>query len=365
MKRGKNITVLLNGWGGFAGTSLIDCLKQNYEGRKVRVFCTDIKENPILQHKADGFAILPRGDSPRYLDALIRLCRREKIDVVIPGSNPEILTIARNRDLLASNDIHPAVSDSEMLEQVMDKGQTYEILAESGIPVPDFYHVKTRKEFLHAIRKLGYPRNPVCFKPSSYQSSGGARGFRILRKGNSLQKIILESKPGSAEIDHDTAMRLVETSKDLDLLVMEYLPGNEFSVYVLADRGEMLYCVANLRERIEQFYSFQAVTVDDRQVTSTCRRIVGALGLSYNVNIQLKMSSKRIPKVVEINPRMGGSIVLPSAAGVNLPYLAVKQALGEDLPRTLRPRKTRMIRYWKEMFETNSKAFEYYRKPKT
>ncbi|MDE1764004.1 MAG: ATP-grasp domain-containing protein, partial [Thaumarchaeota archaeon] len=343
----------------FAGTSIIDCMRQNHEGRKIRVFCTDIKDNPILRHKADGFDILPRGNSPQYVDSLVRLCKRERVDVIMPGSNPEILTISKNKELLVSNGIHPAVSDFNLTERMMDKSLVYKIFEENKIPVPNFFHVKTKKEFMEAIHRLGYPQIPVCFKPSSYKSSGGARGFRILRKENSLEQIILDSKPGSAEIDYDTAMRLASTSKNLDLLVTEYLPGKEYSVYVLADRGKMLYCIQNLRERLEQFYSFQAVIVNDRRINSICSKIVSALGLSYNVNIQLKLSRNGIPKIVEVNPRMGGSIVLPSAAGANLPYLALKQALGERLPRIIKPRKVRMIRYWKELFVNNSKTFEY------
>ncbi|MDE1766239.1 MAG: ATP-grasp domain-containing protein [Thaumarchaeota archaeon] len=302
---------------------------------------------------------MPRGDSKRYVDHLLRLCKKEKIDVIMPGSNPEILTISKNKDFLISNYIYPAISEYDAITKTMDKNLVYKILEKNKISIPDFFHVQSKKEFLQAIRKLGYPKFPVCFKPSSYTSSGGARGFRILRKENSLKKIILDSKPGSAEIDYDTALRLLETSKNLDLLVMEYLPGREYSVYVLADKGKTIYCIANLRERLEQFYSFQAVTINDERINSICKRIVNALDLSYNVNIQLKLSRNGIPKVVEINPRMGGSIVLPSAAGINMPYLAVKQAVGERLPKNMKLRKTRMIRYWKELFVRDSKGFEY------
>ena len=64
------------------------------------------------------------------------------------------------------------------------------------------------------------------------------------------------------------------------------------------------------------------------------------------------------PKIIEINPRMGGSIPLAGAAGINLPYFGVKQALNEKLPRRKIIYGTQMIRYWKEFFVTRSKSFE-------
>ena len=56
---------------------------------------------------------------------------------------------------------------------------------------------------------------------------------------------------------------------------------------------------------------------------------------------------------------MGGSIVLPAAAGLNLPYFAVKQALGEKLPKNKTFRNTKMIRYWKELFISGTNKYEY------
>ena len=79
------------------------------------------------------------------------------------------------------------------------------------------------------------------------------------------------------------------------------------------------------------------------------------MNLNYNVNIQIKLSKSGQPKVVEINPRMGGSIALSAAAGVNLPYFAIKLALKEKLPRRKIIYNTKMIRYWKELFVVKRK----------
>ena len=55
-------------------------------------------------------------------------------------------------------------------------------------------------------------------------------------------------------------------------------------------------------------------------------------------------------KVIEINPRVSGTIVMCVGAGANLPYLGVKYALGEPIPPVDVEWGTRMVRYWQELF---------------
>jgi carbamoyl-phosphate synthase large subunit len=68
----------------------------------------------------------------------------------------------------------------------------------------------------------------------------------------------------------------------------------------------------------------------DDEVIRVARAINEAFEFDYNVNVQLKYSADGIPKLVEINPRVSGTICLSVEAGPNLPYLAIQQALGES-----------------------------------
>jgi len=232
----------------------------------------------------------------------------------------------------------------------MNKDNVYKILERNKIPIPNYYLVKNYKEFIIAIKSLGYPKNPVCFKPSQYSYTGGGRGFRVLRNKNTIDEIILRNKPGSSEIDYESAIRLFKKIKNFQLLVMEYLPGKEYSCYVFAKNGTTIYSITNLRERVEQSYSFEAIIIQNKKISQLCKKIIKIFNFSYNINIQFKISKSGNPKVIEINPRIGGTIVLPVAAGVNLPYLGIKLALNEKITNQNISFNTKMIRYWKEFF---------------
>lgn len=342
-----DICVLLNGWGGLGGTGIMECIRHNPDQRKIKVVCADAAPKPVLGFKADVFSILPRGDHPSYMDSLMNLCHQEGVDVMLPGSGPEIVTISKHMDRIRSEGIAATVDEYDKLRPLMDKAGVYRALQDEGTYVPKFEHVADASSLLSAIRRIGYPKRPVCFKPSSYVNTGGSRGFRILRSSNDAMTLTTSC----SEIDYDSVSRLSEIKRHLDLLVMEYLPGREFSVYAISDNGKMMYCVPNLRENMIGPRTFGASTKDTNgEIVRICKSVLEKFQLSYNTNIQLKESEEGKLKLVEINPRMGGSIMLPAAAGINLPYMSIKMALGESIPLNLKQAHVRMVRYVKELF---------------
>lgn len=352
------INVLLTSSGGRHTLGVIDCLKNNYEKRKVKIICTDIVDQPLLKFKADGFYIIPKANSTKFIKSIEKICKKENIHVIIPGNGDEILSLSNNIEIFNSKNISVTISDLESIEITMDKEKTYSTLLKSGINIPKFFRVNNYDDFLSSIKKLGYPKHDICFKPSKYSESGGSKGFRVLRNRNLASNIILDFKPDSIEIDFETVKNMFNTGKKLDLLVMEYLPGDEFSTYVFANKGKMLYCIPNIRQKLSQHYSFEAKTVKNKEIEKMCKIIVKKLKLNYNANIQFKISKTGKLKLIEINPRMGGTIVLPAIAGINLPYFTLKQSMGEKIPLKKQIKETKMIRYWKELYVQENTFFE-------
>jgi carbamoyl-phosphate synthase large subunit len=57
-----------------------------------------------------------------------------------------------------------------------------------------------------------------------------------------------------------------------------------------------------------------------------------------------------VPKIIESNPRVQGTIVLCAAAGENMVYEALKTGIGEKPVIHEINWGVRMIRYWDEIF---------------
>jgi carbamoyl-phosphate synthase large subunit len=82
-------------------------------------------------------------------------------------------------------------------------------------------------------------------------------------------------------------------------------------------------------------------------LSNTALQICDKIGLRYNINIQFKEDINKVPKIIEINPRVSGTIVACIKAGINLPHLAIKKFLGKSISNKELEYKTgTLYRYW-------------------
>jgi carbamoyl-phosphate synthase large subunit len=72
---------------------------------------------------------------------------------------------------------------------------------------------------------------------------------------------------------------------------------------------------------------------------------------SFMQNYEMKLNERGQPLIYDINPRGGASVALCAAAGVNIPYYAVKMAIGETVPRVDIKDRVKMIRFYDEYYE--------------
>jgi carbamoyl-phosphate synthase large subunit len=217
------------------------------------------------------------------------------------------------------------------------------------IPLPEFYLIKSFNQFKKAVLKLGYPARPVCFKPTV---SHGSRGFRILDSKINRLDMLLNQKPTGIITTLEEISPILKKAKPFpELLVMEYLPGEEFSVDVLAKDGESLIVIPRSRDYIKMGISFEGTLKRNKGIIDYSKKIVERLKLNGNIGFQFKNNKKGIPILIECNPRIQGTIVINTFAGANLVYLAVKLALGEKIKIPKVKWGTKMIRYWEEIYK--------------
>jgi carbamoyl-phosphate synthase large subunit len=177
------------------------------------------------------------------------------------------------------------------------------------------------------------------------------QGFRVIEDAADTDEMLLGRKPENASISIAEAERLLAGLADPpEMLVMEYLPGRELSVDLLCSNGEMLVAVPRSRDEIRSGISFRGTVVKCDEAVDICRRICDTIPFEGPVGVQLREDRDGALKVLEINPRLHGSVVLSVAAGVNLPYLAVKEALGEDFSMPAIRYGTKMTRFWGATF---------------
>jgi carbamoyl-phosphate synthase large subunit len=141
---------------------------------------------------------------------------------------------------------------------------------------------------------------------------------------------------------------------------MEYLPGDEYSVDVLVDNGRFISAIPRSRDHIKMGISFVGTVVHDTEIIKYSRRVVEGLKLNGNIGLQFKRDKTGIPKIIESNPRVQGTIVLCTAAGENMVYEAVKLGIGEEVTVPKVNWGVKMIRYWDELFiDSNGNKIDF------
>ena len=78
--------------------------------------------------------------------------------------------------------------------------------------------------------------------------------------------------------------------------------------------------------------------------------MVEKLKLDGNADLDFKYDKDGRPVLMEINPRLAATMRIFKEGGMNLPYLRIKQLLGEALPDCRIRTGVKMKRRYEEMF---------------
>lgn len=348
----ESIGVLYTSAGGLGHAGIIEAILFNGQ-REVRMLCGDVKEDPPVSFMYP-YKQLPLITSPDYVGKITGIAKEFGAGAIIPNHTDELILFSEKKDTLRSSGLNVVVNSPDALRDSLDKGRCFSLVKEAGLPVPRYLKASTLHELIKAAEDLGYPGKKVCFKPSRHPH-GGSRGFVVL--DSKRKKRIFSANHMAAEnaMTLEEAVSIIANEQMPEVLVMEYLPGEEYSAYLLCEDGKPVYCIPQLRQELMNSFSFRAETVYNPKVIEAASNMAELLKLDYCVNIQLRMNEEGAPCLVEVNPRFAGALCLSAASGVNMPYFAVMKALGSPVPKGLKIKwGTRMVRYWKEIFAYSS-----------
>jgi len=289
--------------------------------------------------------VLPWGTDDKYIDKILYICKKEEITTIIPQYTDELVPLSLNKSIFEDRGIKVLVTgDTEKLMIANNKKRLYDFFKDRTI-VPRYKCISDVFDLEEALYSLGYPDVPVCIKPASGE---GGRGFRIVTEENVdiFREHFLEHR-----VNLKVLKEQIKGVKDIpELIVMEYLPGKEYSVDCICKNGKTYLCIP--RQRIETSMGVATVSVIEKndEIINYTKEIISSLNLSYNINIQFRYGSDGQPKLIEVNPRVSGSLVANHGAGVNMLEQSLRLAYGMEVEEVCIRWGTKMFRYWDQMF---------------
>lgn len=302
--------------------STIKCLKNNFDRRYVRVIGTDMRDMQHNFNSLDEFHKVPRCDSPDYVDAVIKLCKSRNVDVLIPTNTIELEWFESRRDEIESYGIALA-SAGKGISLINSKDRLDKCINSIGLDnvpsalVDDFEQAQkfiTRNglDKLYCIKKL---------------FDCGARGFRVITACSPSSPI----DKGENRLPISALEEYLRSNGPM--LMQEYLEGDELTVDMLCDKGETLYAIVKVNSSMCNGVAQKSVVVRNEYAVDICKKIAKKASLSGNVGFDLRYSSSGSLYVIDANPRLTATVSLSYYVGINLPYLGLKYAIGEELPK--------------------------------
>lgn len=336
------ITILVTGAGapGIQGT--IYSLKKNYDTRELHIIGTDVKDFVVGKYLCDEFyTISPAKNARNYISDLITICEKSNVNIILPQNTAELSLLSEYKQKFNEMNVKIILSDYKSIELANDKYKLFQTAEQLNIPVANYTLVSSFKELRIAAIKLGWPNKLFVVKPPV---SNGSRGVRVISECLDRKKAFYEEKPSSLYITMDELYNTIGDDFP-ELIVMEYLPGDEYTVDVFR-YDKTVIAIPRRRLAIRSGITF-AASLEQNQFLIDCSvKLANSLGLTYCFGFQFKLHEDGTPLLLESNPRVQGTMVMSTFAGGNVIYNSVKAVLGEAIPDTNINWNTKLLRYW-------------------
>lgn len=281
-----------------AGTrnKVVQYFKKEFEGIG-KVIATDMSDLAPAIYEADGYHLVPRITDPTYIDKILEICKKEKIDCLFALIDPELSLIAKNKDRFLEIGVTPLISNYDAVELAFDKYEMYKYLSSNGFKCAKSYIDKS--EFYKDL-DAGIINFPVFVKP--YKGSA------------SININIVSSKE-----EIDTLFDVYD-----DLLIQEFLDGQEIGADVYIDPISKKVVSIFTKEKIKMRAgeTDKARSFKDKKLFDLIIELVEKIGYEYMIDMDIfKINNEYY--ISEINPRFGGGYPHAYECGVNFPKLIV------------------------------------------
>jgi predicted ATP-grasp superfamily ATP-dependent carboligase len=266
------------------------------------------------QAKVPDFA----DDEDAFQRTLLGIVKEWQPRLVVPAHDGSIQAVRGVRDELERYTAVGLASEAA-LDAAVSKPRTLALAAQLGLRAPRSIAVTEHDDVAAAVREVGLP---AVIKPSESWVVRGGAGTRL-----STQSV--------ANVEE--ARRMVATVFDAggEAIVQEWLPGRReaVSLFYAHKRFWARLAQASLRDwPMLGGVSVMCETMPlEPEITSGAEALVEAMDLEGCSMVEYRRDRRGRPALMEVNPRMGGSVALALAAGVDFPRLLFNWKTGLPL----------------------------------
>lgn len=268
---------------------VVQYFKRSFKDGKI--VATDCSEIAPALFEADKYYIVPRITADGYLDVILDICKKEKIDGVLSLIDPELNLLAKNHKLFDDAGVKIIGSSFELCERSLDKFKMYNWLKEHGYNCAKSY---MERDAFYADLEKGKISYPVFVKPAC-----GSASIAI-----------------SKAFDKETVDLLCTHSEGM--MIQEFLKGQEIGadVYIDIISKKVVSIFTKKKIVMRAGETDKAVSFKEPKLFALIQKFVEESGFTGQIDIDIFDIDGEY-YISEVNPRFGGGYPHAFECGCN------------------------------------------------
>lgn len=238
---------------------------------------------------------------PEYIDELISICEKDRIDLLIPTIDTDLLLLSENRGRLEATGTRVLISEPAMIRVCRDKNLTSHFFADCGLKAP--MPVNDCEKYSGGF--------PAFIKPKDGSSSINAY------RAESMEELRLYA-------------RQIE-----DYVIQPYIDGQEYTIDIFCDfEGNPISIVPRKRLAVRAGEVLKTRICMDAAMIEEVEALVKKFHPCGPITVQcIRDQASGEDYYIEINPRFGGGAPLSMKAGARSAESILKLMDGEPVER--------------------------------
>ena len=328
----KKIKVLVTGAGSGVGQSIMKALK--ISKLPIKIISADINALNAGLFRADKSIIVPRVENRKTLDWYIKNLKKLKIDVLMLGSEYDLVFFSKNREIIEKKTkCKVCVTDIKTVKISEDKFLTQKFLKEQKLPYLKTFIPKNLNEAIKIGKKLGFP----FYLKSRFGTS--ARNVYLIKKKNDLKNFFqLVKKP----IIQEYAGYVRRKNFDNEYTCSFFTTLDNTIIGPFIAKRKLLFGTSWITE-VKNF----------PKISPLITKIANKIKNLGSMNIQLRLGKKG-PIPFEFNARFSGTTSIRAHFGFNEPEMYLLNYFLNKKIKTPEIKKGMSFRYVEEIFVNNT-----------
>lgn len=310
------LTLLLLSGGGHTGANVMATLALRRE--KLRLIATsDIPEEPTLFAFDAVYLAPPLATAPKQFEArVLELLSTEKVDLVIPCRDEDVLWLARLRDRRPELAPRLLCGASAVAEAVSDKWLSCQFAGEHGLPFARTLPTAAADDHAAFLAQAGLP---LVLKP---RRGANSRGVVLLDSAEQVARAMERPDAVLQEFlgDREATLRAIAAMRHDGMPLTHDFMGEKHSIQILlAQGGECvsLACTLNVMDgRISRRVSLDPAP-QARSLGERCAEVFARAGWCGPLNVQCQGAPDGQLRIHEFNARFTGATAARWALGID------------------------------------------------